>query len=64
MLRQRYDLDKSRSGSQDVTEGMKSLFATEYVAAVSNNGFRGDFVQVMNRKDSADARLFEGRKCW
>ena len=54
----------SMSGSQDVTEGMRSLFAAEYVAAVADNGYRGDFVQVVNRKDSADRRLLEGRKCW
>ena len=40
---------------------MKSLFAPEYAAAVADNGFRGDFVQVINRRDSDDARLLEGR---
>ena len=52
----------SPSGSQDVTESMRSLFASEYVAAVADNGYRGDFVQVINRKSSPDARLLEGRK--
>ena len=49
------------SGSQDVTEGMRGLFAPEYADAVADNGFRGDFVQVINRRYSEDDRLFEGR---
>ena len=39
---------------------MRSLFAPGYAAAVADNGFRGDFVQVINRRDSDDARLVEG----
>ena len=54
----------SLSGSQDVTESRRDLFAPEYLSAVANNGYRGDFVQVMNRRDSEDERLFEVRRLW
>ena len=39
---------------------MRSLFAPEYAAAVADNGFRGDFVQVINRRHSDDEKLVEG----